>query len=62
MSLAVRYVTLSHSASEMMHLQAAEENICPEIYCSLVLELAIREREALRQSLAEALAQVSRVG
>jgi hypothetical protein len=50
----VRMVTLSESAEELLHTQAGRNQMDPNVYGSLVLELAIREREALDELAAQA--------
>ena len=59
MTLQVRIVSLSGSADELLRAQAAERDMDPDIYSSLVLEMAVRERHALEVQLAAALAKVS---
>lgn len=54
----VRLVSLSTHADELAREQAAARKMEPEIYASLVLEMAIRERHALDQEFAKAADQV----
>jgi hypothetical protein len=60
MTIQVRLVSLTRSADELLLEQALEENMEASIYASLVLEMAIRERHALAQQFAEAIAKVER--
>lgn len=55
----MQLVQLTGSADELARSQAEAAKLDPAIYCSLVLELALRERAALDQSFADALAKVS---
>jgi hypothetical protein len=54
----VRLVSLSQSADELARSMADDERVDPDVFCSLLLEMAIRERHADVQRLAEALAKV----
>lgn len=58
MSVVIRLVKLSSSAAELLEQLAAQERIAPEIYGSLVLELAIRERHESNRRFADAAAKV----
>lgn len=59
MTIEVRLVTLSGSADELCRSQAKDAGMAPEIYLSLLAEMAIRERHALEQNFAAALAKVA---
>lgn len=59
MTVEVRLVTLSASADELGRKQADDAGLVPEIYLSLVLEAALRDRQATEQRFAEALAKLN---
>lgn len=58
MTVSVRRVTLSPSADEMLVAEAARAKMAPEILGSLLLELAVRERDELAKKFAAAAAAV----
>lgn len=58
MTIQIRLVSLSGSADELARSQAKAERMEPEVYLSLVLEMAVLERHATEQRFAEALAKV----
>jgi hypothetical protein len=62
MTIKVRIVSLSGSADEILRSQAVAENQDPDVFASLVLEMAIRERHALELQFAEAAAKVRDAG
>ena len=58
MSIAVRVVTLSSSADELLLELARRERMDPDVFSSLVLENAIRERHERDRAFAAAAAKV----
>lgn len=60
MTVQVRIVQLSGSADDLLRNQADEANMDPDLYSSLVLEIAVRERHALAQAFAAAIAKVDK--
>lgn len=58
MTIQVRLVSLSGGADELARDMADEERVNLDVFCSLLLEMAIRERHADRERLAEALARI----
>ncbi len=59
MSVAIRHCRLSGSADELLlELAAKERGMHPDVFASLVLEMAIRERHENERRLAAALACV----
>jgi hypothetical protein len=58
MTLAVRIVSLSSSADELLQKAAEDERQDPDVMASLILEMAIRERHALNERFASALLEI----
>lgn len=58
MSVAIRRLHLSGSADDLLVKLAAAEELEPEIFGSLILELAIRERHQLDEKFRLAAAKV----
>jgi hypothetical protein len=58
MTVAVRRVTLSHSADDLLRELAGEANMEPDVFGSLILESAIRDRHEMQKRFAAAAAKV----
>lgn len=58
MSIVIRRVTLTPDANALLEELASQERIDPDIYSSLVLEIAVRERHDHVARFAQAVAKV----